>query len=137
MLNSVILFALRNRPFVLVAAFVLLVGACVGHTFLFVVGLNVLYAYPLPHQVLKVTRKVDMLLVLRSLAAAGVAGSARTPGRRTLSRTNPAYTRWHELRRTTGGRDGALHARRRGPRGDGGPGVCGNRAPVAARAARR
>jgi len=43
---------------------VLLLGACVGHTFFLVVSLNVLYGWPLPHKVLKLTRKIDVLLVL-------------------------------------------------------------------------
>lgn len=45
-------------------ALLLLLGACVGHTFFLVVGLNVLYGRPLPHKLLKVTRKIDILLVL-------------------------------------------------------------------------
>ncbi len=39
-------------------------GACVGHGYLMIVGLNVLYAWPLPHRVLKYTRKVDLLVIL-------------------------------------------------------------------------
>jgi predicted MPP superfamily phosphohydrolase len=45
-------------------AMVLYLGACTGHTFFMVVGLNVLYAWPLPHGVLRYTRKVDMLIIL-------------------------------------------------------------------------
>ncbi len=39
-------------------------GACIGHGFLMTTGLNVLYAWPLPHGVLKVTRKIDLLVIL-------------------------------------------------------------------------
>jgi uncharacterized protein len=39
-------------------------GACIGHGFLMTTGLNVLYAWPLPHGVLKVTRKIDILVIL-------------------------------------------------------------------------
>src|ERR1051325_79800 len=42
---------------------VLLLGACVGHAFLMIVGLNVLYAWPVPHAVLKYTRKIGLLMV--------------------------------------------------------------------------
>jgi hypothetical protein len=38
----------------------MLLGACIGHGFMMIVGLNVLYAWPLPHRVLKYTRKVDL-----------------------------------------------------------------------------
>jgi predicted MPP superfamily phosphohydrolase len=38
-------------------------GACVGHGFLMTTGLNVLYAWPLPHGLLKVTRKIDILAI--------------------------------------------------------------------------
>lgn len=38
--------------------------AIVGHGFLATTGLNVLYSYPLPHKLLKLTRKVDILIVL-------------------------------------------------------------------------
>jgi hypothetical protein len=41
----------------------LLLGACIGHGFLMIVGLNVLYAWPLPHAVLKYTRKIDLLII--------------------------------------------------------------------------
>jgi predicted MPP superfamily phosphohydrolase len=41
----------------------LLLGACVGHAYLMIVGLNVLYAWPLPHGVLKYTRKIDLLII--------------------------------------------------------------------------
>src|SRR5581483_10607134 len=44
--------------------FVLWLGACVGHTFFMVTGLNVLYAWPLPHFVLRFTRKIDLLSIL-------------------------------------------------------------------------
>ncbi len=39
-------------------------GACLGHGFLMTTGLNVLYAWPLPHGLLKITRKIDVLLIL-------------------------------------------------------------------------
>ncbi len=39
-------------------------GACLGHAFLMTVGLNALYAWPLPRQLLRITRKVDILLIL-------------------------------------------------------------------------
>ena len=41
----------------------LLLGACVGHAYLMIVGLNVLYAQKLPHRLLKYTRKVDLLII--------------------------------------------------------------------------
>src|SRR5437016_4645536 len=41
----------------------LLFGACVGHGFLMIVGLNVLYARKLPHELLKYTRKIDLLVI--------------------------------------------------------------------------
>src|SRR5947209_6123070 len=44
-------------------AWLLWFGACVGHGFLTTTGLNVLYAWPLPHSVLKCTRKLDILLI--------------------------------------------------------------------------
>jgi predicted MPP superfamily phosphohydrolase len=47
-----------------VPPWLLLIGACVGHGFLMIVGLNVLYAWPLPHAVLKYTRKVDLLIIV-------------------------------------------------------------------------
>lgn len=43
---------------------VLLLGACVGHGYLFIVALNVFYAWPLPHQLMKYTRKLDLLIVM-------------------------------------------------------------------------
>ena len=42
---------------------VLLLGACVGHGFLFIVALNVFYAWPLPRQLMKYTRKIDLMIV--------------------------------------------------------------------------
>ena len=39
-------------------------GACIGHGFLMTTGLNVLYAWPLPHSLLKITRKIDLLLIM-------------------------------------------------------------------------
>ncbi len=39
-------------------------GACVGHGFLMTTGLNVLYAWALPHGLLKITRKIDLLTIL-------------------------------------------------------------------------
>ncbi len=47
-----------------VAAGLFFIGACVGHTFFMVVSLNVLYAWPLPHGVLRYTRKIDVLLIM-------------------------------------------------------------------------
>ena len=47
-----------------VPPWLLWLGACVGHGFLMTTGLNVLYAWPLPHSVLRVTRKVDILVIL-------------------------------------------------------------------------
>lgn len=41
----------------------LLVGALVGHGYLFIVALNVFYAWPLPHGLLKYTRKVDIAVI--------------------------------------------------------------------------
>jgi predicted MPP superfamily phosphohydrolase len=41
----------------------LLLGACIGHGYLMIVGLNVLYAWPLPHRLLKYTRKIDLLII--------------------------------------------------------------------------
>jgi uncharacterized protein len=38
--------------------------ACTGHTFFMVVSLNVLYGWPLPHALLRVTRKIDILVIL-------------------------------------------------------------------------
>src|SRR5258708_5485858 len=39
-------------------------GACIGLGFLMTTGLNILYAWPLPHGLLKVTRKIDILAIL-------------------------------------------------------------------------
>jgi predicted MPP superfamily phosphohydrolase len=39
-------------------------GSVIGHGFLMTTGLNVLYAWPLPYRLLKVTRKIDILSVL-------------------------------------------------------------------------
>lgn len=41
----------------------LLIGACVGHGYLFIIALNVFYAWPWPHDVMKYTRKVDLFIV--------------------------------------------------------------------------
>ena len=38
-------------------------GACLGHAFWMTIGLNVLYAWPLPHKVLRFTRKTDIILI--------------------------------------------------------------------------
>lgn len=43
---------------------VLLFGACLGHGFMMIIGLNVLYARKLPHRLLKYTRKIDLLMIL-------------------------------------------------------------------------
>jgi predicted MPP superfamily phosphohydrolase len=45
-------------------AIVLFVSACAGHTFLLVTSLNILYAWPWPHGVLRFTRKIDVLIIL-------------------------------------------------------------------------
>src|SRR5262245_33056013 len=42
----------------------LYVGACLGHAYVWTVALNVLYGNALPHWVLKFTRKVDILFIL-------------------------------------------------------------------------
>lgn len=47
-----------------VPPWLLLVAACVGHGYLMIVTLNVLYARPLPHRLLKYTRKVDLLVIM-------------------------------------------------------------------------
>lgn len=64
-----------------VPPFILLLGACIGHGFLWTVGLNVFYAWPLPRLLLKVTRKVDILIILAGpmlfLYAMDVVGSGR------------------------------------------------------------
>ena len=43
---------------------VLLLGASIGHGYLFIIALNVFYAWPLPHELLKYTRKADMLIII-------------------------------------------------------------------------
>ena len=45
---------------------VFFLAACAGHTFFMVTGLNILYAWPLPHTVLRFTRKLDVLVILAS-----------------------------------------------------------------------
>jgi len=45
-------------------AILLVIGATVGHAFFMVTALNVMYAWPLPHGLLKYTRKLDMLVIL-------------------------------------------------------------------------
>ena len=42
----------------------LFIVACTGHTFFLVTALNVLYGWKLPHVVLRITRKADILFVL-------------------------------------------------------------------------
>ena len=42
---------------------VLWIGACLGHAFWMTIGLNVLYAWPLPHKLLRFTRKIDLILI--------------------------------------------------------------------------
>ena len=44
----------------------LLIGTSVGHGYMLIVGLNIFYAWPLPHGLLKYTRKIDLMV-----AAAG------------------------------------------------------------------
>src|SRR5260370_27656734 len=39
-------------------------AACAGHTFFMVTSLNVLYAWPLPHSILRFSRKLDVLVIL-------------------------------------------------------------------------
>jgi hypothetical protein len=39
------------------------IGACLGHAFWMTIGLNVLYAWPLPHKLLRFTRKLDVLCI--------------------------------------------------------------------------
>lgn len=39
-------------------------GACMGHAFFMTVTLNVLYSFPLPRVILRVTRKLDVLFIL-------------------------------------------------------------------------
>src|SRR5262245_43765631 len=48
----------------LTPTWLLYVGACLGHAYLWTVALNVLYGNALPHWVLKVTRKIDILFIL-------------------------------------------------------------------------
>lgn len=43
-------------------------GACLGHAYLWTIGLNLLYGNALPHWVLKFTRKVDILFILSAPA---------------------------------------------------------------------
>jgi uncharacterized protein len=45
-------------------AWMLFVGACLGHAFLLTIGLNVIYGNALPRKVLKFTRKIDILTIL-------------------------------------------------------------------------
>jgi len=58
------LFAMTELQVSLPLGIVLFLAACTGHTLLMVVGLNVLYAWPLPHGVLRYTRKLDILVIL-------------------------------------------------------------------------
>src|SRR2546429_1501061 len=44
--------------------FLLFLLACTGHAFFMIVSLNVLYGWPLPHWLLRVTRKIDILMIL-------------------------------------------------------------------------
>lgn len=41
----------------------ILLGAFVGHGYLFIVALNIFYAWPLPRRLLKYTRKLDIIVV--------------------------------------------------------------------------
>jgi len=43
---------------------VLLLGASVGHGYLLIIALNIFYARPLPHELMKYTRKLDLLIAL-------------------------------------------------------------------------
>jgi len=60
---------------------VLLLGASIGHGYLLIVSLNVFYGWPWPHGLLKVTRKIDLLVILAGpllfLAALDVGGAGR------------------------------------------------------------
>src|SRR5687768_5147831 len=47
----------------------LFVGACLGHAYLWTVALNILYGNPLPHWILKFTRKIDILFILSAPAS--------------------------------------------------------------------
>ncbi len=42
----------------------LFTGACLGHAYLWTVALNLLYGNPLPHWLLKFTRKIDIVFIL-------------------------------------------------------------------------
>src|SRR5262245_29646913 len=46
----------------------LFTGACLGHAYLWTVALNLLYGNPLPHWLLKFTRKIDILFILSAPA---------------------------------------------------------------------
>lgn len=46
----------------------LYVGACLGHAYLWTIGLNIVYGNPLPHWLLRVTRKIDILFILSAPA---------------------------------------------------------------------
>jgi predicted MPP superfamily phosphohydrolase len=43
---------------------VLLLGASIGHGYLLIIALNIFYARPLPHELMKYTRKLDLLIAL-------------------------------------------------------------------------
>src|ERR1700756_551335 len=63
-MNAEHLVAILEALSASIPPWLLWLGACVGHGFLMTTGLNVLYAWPLPHGVLKVTRKIDVLIIL-------------------------------------------------------------------------
>jgi uncharacterized protein len=42
----------------------LLLGASVGHGYLLIIALNVIYGRPLPHELMKYTRKLDLLIAI-------------------------------------------------------------------------
>jgi uncharacterized protein len=75
---------------------VIWIGACLGHAFWMTIGLNVLYAWPLPHKLLKFTRKIDLLLIglgpLLFFAALDPFDGGRLDWSTVASRTVSAYT---------------------------------------------
>ena len=72
------------------------IGACLGHAFWMTIGLNVLYAWPLQHKLLRFTRKIDLILIglgpLLFFAALDPFDSGRLDWSTILGRTVSAYT---------------------------------------------
>ena len=62
-MDSEFLTLYLQRLSVAVPPLLLWAGACVGHGYLLIVSLNVLYARPISHHLLKYTRKLDLLVV--------------------------------------------------------------------------